>query len=404
MKEEEKRLWTGNFILLCLIGFFTTAVQLLLSSCISLYIVHIGGAAAQAGAMTMGFALAAIAMRLWGGMLSDNKGRRFTMVLGAVIYLLGILGFMSFPQIGLLFFFRAVQGIGFSLANTAAGAAIADVVPASRMGEGMGYYGLGQAIAMGLGPLIGLALLGDNNFTLLFGVVAGILAITSILSMCVGYEKKTPAARKMHAAEDGGRGKAGKRGVKQNPIEKRALAPAAVQTLLTLAQSSITGFFTLFAVAKGLENAGMFFVIQAAAMFLMRIFTGKIADKKGTLTVVVPALGLGIIGFLILLFAPSGLLLTAGFFTGACVGMAQPALTALAVKRSDPERKGAANATFYLGMDIANGVGGYLWGSVIDYSGYSSMFGGCAILLAATIAVGIGLLGKGRKGREGKVI
>ena len=387
MENKKSSIWSKDFIILCAIGFFITAVQLLLSSVISLYVVHLGGLASDAGALSMGFAIAALIMRFCGGGLSDKKGKRFTMVLGTTVYLIGVLGFMLVPNLALLFVFRAMQGVGFSLANTASGAAVSDVVPKERMGEGMGYYGLGTAIAMALGPIIGLKLIGsDNNYTRLFLVVAGIMLVTSILAWCVTYEKaraKQKVVRKTKAEK------------LTNPLEKTVLAPATIQTMLTLGQASLTGFFTLFAVSRGMENAGMFFAIQAMTMFVTRIFTGKIADKKGTLQVVIPGMLCGIIGYLILIFVQSNdLLLLAGLFNGICVGMVQPALTAQAVKRAPAERRGAANATFFLGMDIANGVGGYLWGSIIDVSGYAPVFAGGAILLAAAMVLSVILLRK----------
>lgn len=394
MENQKSSIWSKDFVILCAIGFFITAVQLLLSSVISLYVVHLGGMASDAGALSMGFAIAALIMRFCGGGLSDKKGKRFTMVLGTTVYLIGVLGFMLVPHLALLFVFRALQGIGFSLANTASGAAVSDVVPKERMGEGMGYYGLGTAIAMALGPIVGLKLIGnDNNYTRLFLVVAGIMLVTAILAWCVTYEKATGNRnfRKNNAAVAAGK----KSGRFTNPLEKTVLAPATIQTMLTLGQASLTGFFTLFAVSRGMENAGMFFAIQAMTMFATRIFTGKIADKKGTLRVVIPGLLCGIIGYLILIFVSSNdLLLLAGLFNGICVGMVQPALTAQAVKRAPAERRGAANATFFLGMDIANGVGGYLWGSIIDVSGYAPVFAGGALLLAAAMVLSMILLRK----------
>lgn len=419
MEKQKISIWTKDFTLLCVIGFFITAVQLLLSSVISLYVVYMGGMAQDAGALSMAFAIAAILMRFLGGSLSDKRGKRFTMVLGSSIYLIGVLGFMLAPKLLFLFVFRALQGIGFSLVNTASGAAVSDVVPKQRMGEGMGYYGLGQAIAMALGPIIGLKLIGnDNNYIRLFLVVAGIMLVTAIFSWCITYERTgkgrtlvqtVPAGSSLIAKqknpanlfpgqqkpEAATKAMTARSKSFANPLEKTALAPAGLQALLTLGQASLTGFFTLFAVSRGMENAGMFFAIQAIIMFVTRIFTGKIADRKGTLQVVIPGMLSGIAGYMLLILAANNnLLLLAGLFNGICIGMVQPALTALAVKRAPADRRGAANATYFLGMDIANGVGGYLWGSLIDASGYTPVFAGGALLLVIDMIFSVILLRK----------
>ena len=256
MEKQKISIWTKDFTLLCVIGFFITAVQLLLSSVISLYVVYMGGMAQDAGALSMAFAIAAILMRFLGGSLSDKRGKRFTMVLGSSIYLIGVLGFMLAPKLLFLFVFRALQGIGFSLVNTASGAAVSDVVPKQRMGEGMGYYGLGQAIAMALGPIIGLKLIGnDNNYIRLFLVVAGIMLVTAIFSWCITYERTgkgrtlvqtVPAGSSLIAKqknpanlfpgqqkpEAATKAMTARSKSFANPLEKTALAPAGLQALL----------------------------------------------------------------------------------------------------------------------------------------------------------------------------
>ena len=47
---------------------------------------------------------------------------------------------------------------------------------------------------------------------------------------------------------------------------------------------------------------------------------------------------------------------------------------ALAVNRAAPQRRGAANATFYLAFDAAIGLGAAAWGALIDAAGYVTTY------------------------------
>ena len=51
---------------------------------------------------------------------------------------------------------RFLQGVGFSGSSTSASAMSADLIPASRRAEGIGYYSLANTVGMAIGPDLGL--------------------------------------------------------------------------------------------------------------------------------------------------------------------------------------------------------------------------------------------------------
>ncbi len=78
-----------------------------------------------------------------------------------------------------------LQGMGFAIATTASATAAADVLPMSRLGEGIGYYGLGQAIAMSIGPALAMFLVSTDpaeNLYLGFSAAAACARSRSRLS------------------------------------------------------------------------------------------------------------------------------------------------------------------------------------------------------------------------------
>ena len=90
---------------------------------------------------------------------------------------------------------------------------------------------------------------------------------------------------------------------------------------------------------------------------------------------------------IILFFAQTlGVFLVAGFVYGVGFGALQPTLQTMAVRDVEPSRRGAANATFYLGFDLGIGTGSILLGAVAESIGYQSMY------LWSTITVVIALL------------
>ena len=60
-----------------------------------------------------------------------------------------------------------------------------------------------------------------------------------------------------------------------------------------------------------------------------------------------------------------------------------------AVRLAPPERRGAANATFYFAFDAAIGLGSAFWGILIDWVGYSRCF--TSIIAAAGILAAVSI-------------
>ena len=106
--------------------------------------------------MTTVFLLSAIISRPLAGQWLERAGHK-KVLLTALIIFAGASLLYFFPKtiIGFLVI-RLLHGIGFGMATTAAGAIVADLIPISRRGEGMGYFVMSTNMAMVLGPFIGL--------------------------------------------------------------------------------------------------------------------------------------------------------------------------------------------------------------------------------------------------------
>ena len=81
---------------------------------------------------------------------------------------------MFIHHFNVLLLLRFFQGISFSLATTVTGAIAADLVPAKRRGEGLGYFGMSMNLAVVAGPFLALTLhqyMAYNIIFLVFGVI-----------------------------------------------------------------------------------------------------------------------------------------------------------------------------------------------------------------------------------------
>lgn len=404
-KTTGEKIWNRHFITAAVITLFVGLAMSMINSTMARYIYSLFDSAAFSGVLNAAFAVMAVIARLVAGDLSDRRGRRRVLVLGCVVFAVSILGFGIFPAAGLLIIFRGLQGFGYATATTADNAAGADVLPETRMSEGVGYLGLGYSLSTAIGPAVALSLFSADSYTPVVACSVGVVLAALLLALSLRYEKLPFYREKMERQKKAGNAKEldEYRGI-QRVVEKGALPATLVQLFNCTAWAAINSFAVLYADSRGIDNIALLFTFIAAAMLLTRLFAGRLTDRFGELAIAAPALLSSIVGFVIMINASTALgIYIAGFFIGIGNGTANPVLQAAAVKRSPPNRRGAASGTFQLANDIANGLGAVIWGLVIDSLGYNAMFIGCCVSTGISLLLLVYFFGRGKKPSDGGV-
>ena len=395
-----------------------------LNSSTSVYVALYGGTAAYAGVLAAVFSGAAAVVRLLSGPLIDGRGRRIVMLFGFAVLIVGTVGPLFTHDVAPFVAFRILQGAGFSAVTTASATAAADALPVSRMGEGIGYYGLGQALSMSVGPALALALVStDPPENLFVGVTAIAVVGLSMIFLC-RYEKhpemlpkeavyrrrleeggseaaRTGAAEagkesKQVETREGGKrteaaetttstaqsrmeGRPKRESIASRIFEKHALPGTLPMIVLSPALGFVIFFVGLYGASLGVGNAGLFYTLSAVSMILVRLKSGAFMDRFAPIKILPVALACGLIAFAMLVAcgtvldgAPvcDAVFNLSGIVYGFCTGIALPLNQSVAVKNTPPERWGAANALFQLAIDVGIGSACVIWGIVNDCFGF----------------------------------
>ncbi|MBC2722896.1 MAG: MFS transporter [Desulfosporosinus sp.] len=347
-----------------------------------LYAQTIGGNETVAGTIVGIFTLSAVVVRPWFGNLLDRKGRKVILVIGVIIFLVSVLAYNLAFTIVTLLSLRVVHGIGWGASTTATGTMASDVIPAARRAEGMGYYGIAATIAMSLGPALGLYLVEYKSYTFLFTSAAIIAAFGLSGSLFINYE--TP--RKSQNAAQTPK-------VKGVILEKTALPPAIVLFFITLTYGGIVSFLPSYADYRDVKNIGVFFTVYAFVLLIGRPIIGKLADRYGPRRFLAPGILLIATALLLLTKATSlSMFLLVGIIYGLGFGTVQPILNALVISFAPPERRGAANATFAVAMDLGIGLGAVTLGFLAQQLGYIYMYGSSVIFALLALVMYYALL------------
>ena len=147
------RLLSAPFLRLALadLAYFTAAGVAIFA--LPLYVTGpLGSDEAAAGLAFGAFAVSALVFRPIAGRLSDRYGRRPLLVGGAALCALAMLLTAAVSSLALLIVLRVVLGVAEAAFFVASFAALADLAPASRLGEALSYNSLGLYLGLAAGP------------------------------------------------------------------------------------------------------------------------------------------------------------------------------------------------------------------------------------------------------------
>lgn len=366
----KQKLWTKDFLNLSLSNFFVFLTFYYLLVTLPVYTLNdLGGNELEAGLMITVFLFSAIIIRPFAGQWLNTIGRKKVLSLSLLLFMISSLFYFFTPSIYSVLLLRLFHGIGFGMATTAAGGIVADIIPDSRKGEGMGYFIMSTNLAMVIGPFLGLTLMNKSGMHSVFLVGA----ICAIIALVTGYFVKIPSQFEKIAPQ----AETSKRKMSfGNLFEVPAIKISIVGGLLGIVYSSILSFVSVYAQEIGLiEVSSFFFVIYAVVLLVSRPFTGRWFDQYGANKIIYPAIVLFAIGMLILgVSSTSFMFLVAAALIGLGWGTLFPSFQTIAVQAASPTRRGTATATFLSIFDTGIGLGSSIVGLISAQIGLSSFY------------------------------
>jgi MFS family permease len=362
---DDHRLITPQFVVVTLTTFVFFVYIGILIPIIPLFIEGpLGGGEFAIGLTVAVFAVAAISVRPLVGRIADRFGRRVLMIGGALMAAGG--GALSGHADALwqLLGLRAVMGIGEAAVFVGAATLIADLSPRDRRAESASYFSVAVFAGLGVGPILGEWLLGDDRFVRAF-LAASLFALASAALACFAPARvESPTDEHVDATPA------------IDPDGKRPLIhPAAVMPGLVLA-CGVAGFATFgafipeYSRSVGLAASGGLFAVYALVSLLVRIFGAKLPDRLGPRRAVTIALGNLVIGLGILAAFPTvPALWVASAFVGLGVAFNYPSLMALTINRASDQDRAAAVSSFTMFFEVGSAVGGLVIGAFAQLVG-----------------------------------
>ncbi len=353
------------------------------------YIKSLGATGLEIGLVTTLFSIGAVISRPFIGHMLGYKERKLLVLVGAVA-LLGITLIYPITKIVIvLLVFRFAHGLAWGWSTTANGTAAVDIVPNSRLGEGMGYFGLSVTLGMIVAPSLGIYLYQVTTFTNLIYISGALGAIAFAFLALVRYF--TPDEVKKTKKEDLTFSYIG------TLIEKSSFYPAFITMMATFGYGSIVTFIVIFGEERGIDKIFLFYLINATMASVCRPFAGRWFDKRGPKELVLVCTVLTFIGMWVLSFAYSiELIVVSGILFGIGFGSLLPTLQSWTLSMTASNRRGVANGMFYSAIDLGIGLSGLVFGVLAQFVETGTLFQISSLFLLITIVLTV-LEGKKRR-------
>lgn len=386
MKKE--KLWTKEFVLVSLINFIITLMFFLLMVTIASYAkIEFNASTSSAGLVSSIFIIGALIGRLGTGRAISNIGTKKTLWIGLIFFMVTSLFYFFVANLAFLLINRLLQGIAVGIAGTATGTIIAQILPKSRKGEGIGFFSLSAILSTAIGPFLGILLMKiDNGFVWIFSLNI----VLSIICLLI-Y-----AFARINIPIISSNDQAIKGSFLSKFIEPKAVPISFIALLIGFSYSGILSFLPFYAEEIHLVSAASyFFILYAVVVIFSRPFTGKLLDARGANIVTYPSLGVFAVGMLLFSQATtSWMLLLAAVLIGLGYGNFNSIAQTVAVKLTPPHRLGLATSTYFIFFDLGLGIGPYILGFIVPFTGYRSIFVWMVVLIICSIPLYYWLHGK----------
>lgn len=340
--KKKKSIYTVDVILVMAASFLFMFSVMFVTPLINGYALSLGADSILAGIITGSMSIVSIFLRPIAGNLVDLYSKYCLSLIGGILILIGVSGYWLVNTSGLLILFRLINGTGFVLATICMTTWLAFLVPRRFVGEAMGFYGLMNALAMAVAPLIAI-----NSYKVIgyrYSMMIASLAAVIMLIMIKFVKNHAIPQNKLSL-----------KNIKHIRIIQKDTIPVALLMLFF----SIPYFATqadlveYVAMRKLSVSVGYFFLIYALSLLIIRIWLKRFFDTI--------AFGfwfwLSLIAMIIFLISMAFMknnfiMLIAAVALSIGYGVIYSINQTTALLLSPLDQQGLASSTVYLGLDF----------------------------------------------------
>ena len=380
MKEK---LFTPGYACMLVANFMLFFGFWLLIPVLPFYLTEVFGCTPSSiGLILSCYTVSALCMRPFSGYLLDTFSRKPLYLMAYFVFASMFLGYILAGTLTMFIALRIVHGLAFGTVTVGGNTVVIDIMPSSRRGEGLGYFGLTNNLAMSIGPMVGLFM---HNSHCSFNTIFACALAASCIGICSASLVKTsyrPAVKRPPISLD-------------RFILIKGIPAGIVLLLISIPYGMTTNYVAMYAQQIGLKaETGFFFTWMAVGMAFSRILSGKWVDKGYITQAISTGFYLVVFCFFLLAFCSniiawspsvcSWLFFLTALGLGIGFGIMFPAYNTLFVNLAPNNQRGTATSTYLTSWDVGIGIGMLTGGYIAHISTFDKayLFGACLTVVS----------------------
>jgi MFS family permease len=368
-----RNILTHDFVLGFLALFVFIVAYHTLIPTLPIFFARLGSNEREIGVLVGIFGASALGARLLAGSALLKYSEKSVMMFGALLFAVTFLASIVLRPFWPFFVVRFFQGVAFAFIDTAALAFIIKVTPLENRGRAISYFVLAPPFSQAIAPSLGMFIINQYSFTVLFLICVG-------LSLCAFFFSWKVKGQKIVVP------------VKETPantnhfLERKIVAPSIMNFLQNFVWGGIIAFLPLYAINCGIKNPGYFFTANAVMLIAGRVLGGRILDTYNKERILQAFIFTSMVAMVILAFSRTlPMFLLVGLIWGTGGAFFFPASMAYALDYAGSS-DGTAVGTFRALSDLGLALGPVLMGIIIPFAGYQVMFLSLAFISLINLA------------------
>jgi MFS family permease len=338
-----------------------------------LFLESLGGSPGQIGLIVGAFSIAAFLSRPLAGWILGRLQPKKVCGIGLGLMLTASILYFFVERIDwVIYFIRALHGLGFSIFVLAAMLITILAVPEKARTYAIGVVSTGFLLPLLVAPYVAELIIQKYGFAFFFLEASVLVAIP----LAAIFFIRSPMPRMVHKPDPH------ERGFFRLLAKKRALLIFSLAFIFEVGLGSCLSFVPLLAHEGSAMRAGYFYTFLGLTAVLLRVFGGKYISFWGDPRLLFPAFCFLGGGAVLLHFSRDNLLLAlSGLVWGIGTGVLYPHLSALAVEDTPTNEKGMVLSLFAAAVDLGFACGPIIFGWMSHVFGVRPSFIPLAVIV-----------------------
>lgn len=357
----KQTIFTKDIVLILLASFFFLSSPMLVTPLITGFSESVSASAGTMGIIGGLMNLCALFCRPFVGNMADKFSKFKLSFTGAGLMAFACVGYIFATSPTVIVLARIINGVGYACCSVCMSIWMSNMLPKEKIGSGMGFYGMMNALGMAIAPAVGVNVYQAFGYRTAFLVAFAFSISATLITPFVsdkGESKRSPQDLPVKAKD------------KIQIVDRKVIPIAIIIMLFAIPYCATQSFLVSYVEARNLAvTVGLFFPSYAVVLLVLRFVMKSLFDQLPFRFFLFGGAASAFASLSFLGFMQSNFFMfLAAIFMAGGYGIMCSVCKSTAILLAGEDRRGLANSTYYIGIDLGMTlgpmIGGFLYGNV----------------------------------------